>query len=162
MEAFFLEKMNLKSINAPSDGDTAITGARVGMKNGQRVSFIIHMAASTGANVVFSLKQHNASASGTTKALSIDNPYFVKAGAATKFTKVEPTAKTAEYDLSTTFASDAGIVVFEVLSENLDRAGGFNWVSVNAADTGSMVTKLIGILAVVHTLAYLPAYSQDL
>lgn len=158
--AHLLEVANIKSLNFPSDADTAINSSRVSLKNGQRCSLILHFADSTAAVVTASLKQHNAATSGTTKALEIDNPYYHKVGAATEFTKVQPTAKEDEYDLASLLASEPGVVVFEILSEDLDVDNGFAWVSVNLADTTA--AKLTGILAIIRELAYHPGYDQDL
>ena len=145
MEAFLMEKVTLKQVTIPVDLNTAaVTGDRVAMKDFDRVSFVVSLGASTAATASFTLRQHNAATSGTSKDLSVANPYFVKAGAATVFTKVEPVANAAAYDLSTTYAANGGVVVFEVLAEDLDVNNNFGWVSLdildsNAAKLGSVV-----------------------
>lgn len=143
--AFLMEKCQIKSgVAVGTDMNTAaITGARVALKKFDRVAIVIEMGASTGATVQFTLRQHNAATSGTSKNLVIDNKYFKKVGAADIFTQVEPTSAAALYDLSTDYAGAAGIVVFEVLSEQLDVDGGFAFVSVDCAD--SAAAKLISI-----------------
>lgn len=161
-EALLLEKVNMKLLTLPVDGDTAQTGARIKLDTGDRLAFVVSMADSTSSNVVFSLKQHDAASSGTTKALSVDNPYFHKAGAETKFTKVVPGSATDAYDLSTQFASQEGLAIIEVLAEDLDVNNGFLWASLNVADTGSSNTKLLSVLGVVHNLRSTPGYSTDL
>jgi hypothetical protein len=138
MEAFKLEKENIKTVIVPVDLNTAAnTGLRVSMKGYQRVSFIVEMGDSTGATIIFTLRQHNAASGGTSKNVVVDNKYFKKAGAATVFTEVKPTSAAAVYDLSTDFAADPGTVVFEVLAEDLDVNGDFAWVSLDIGDAGA-------------------------
>jgi hypothetical protein len=158
MEKFLAEDKALKIVAGPVDLNTAaVTGARVNMKDQKRCAFVVQMGTSTAATVQFTLRQHNAATSGTSKDLSVENVYYRKSGAATTFTKVEPTVAAATYDLSTTFAADGGIVVFEVLEEDLDANGGFAWVSLDIADSGA--AKLGTVLAVCDG-GYQPAYGE--
>lgn len=161
MEGFLLEKLNIKLANPPVDGNTAaIVGARVSMAKGERVTFLAFLSASTAAVGVFALKQHNAASSGTTKALSIMNPYFYKLGAATVFTKVEPVAAADTYDLSTLLATDGGIVAFECLQEDLDVDNNFSHVSINMDDTTA--AKVVALAYIVHPSKRNPAYNEVL
>lgn len=142
-----LECKNVKLVTAPVDLNTAaVTGDRVDLKGNKKVAFVISMGTSTGATVQFDLKQHNAASSGTSKALSIANVYYKKAGAATSFTKVEPTVEASSYDLSTDFAANGGVVIFEVNEDQLDTNNGFGWVSVDIADSGA--AKLGSVIAI--------------
>lgn len=159
MNAFKMEVENLKVVGGPVDFNTAaITGERVSMKACKRVAFICQMGDSTSAVVEFTLKQHNAASSGTSKALTVMNPYFHKVGAATSFTKVEPTVAASVYTLSTLFADEPGVVVFEVLAEDLDTNNGFAWVSVDVTD--STAAKIGVVLAECRELGYKPGYNQ--
>lgn len=159
MEAFLLEKVNAKLVTLPVDANTAaITGARVSMKGCERIAFVVQMGDSTSALASFALKQHSAASGGTTKALSVANPYFHKKAALTVFTKVEPTVAADTYDLSSIFADDEGVVVFEVLAEDLDVQNDFAWASLDVAD--STAAKLISILAVCTGLKNKPGYGQ--
>lgn len=161
MEAYLLEKYNAKPCVVPVDmNDAAVTGTRFNMKEQDRVAFIFTMGASTSAVVTFALKQHDAASSGTTKALSVDNPYFVKAGAATVWTRTDPASATDTYDLSTTFAAAAGSVVFEVLSEQLDILNGFAWVSITALD--STAAKLCAGFGICGGVRSRPGYNVAL
>jgi len=118
MEAFLMEKANMKQVVLPVDLNTAaVTGARVSMKGCKRVAFLVDMGDSTGATVQCTLRQHDAASAGSSKDLSVANPYFKKAGTATKFTKVEPTVAAAMFDISADFAAQEGLAVFEVLEE---------------------------------------------
>jgi len=159
MEAYLLEKVNMKLVTLPVDGNTAaITGGRVSMKGCERVTFVVQMGDSVGATTIFNLKQHNAATGGTSKALSVANNYFHKKAALTVFTKVDPTVAASAYDLSTTFAADEGTAVFEVKAEDLDVNGDFAWVSVDIDDMAA--AKLVSVLAICHDIGDKPGYSQ--
>ena len=152
-----MEKSNLKQAFAPVDLNTAaITGARVSLKEAKRVAIAISLGSSTGAQVRVTLRQHNAASGGTSKDLEIANRYFHKAGAATSFTEVTPTVDAALYNLDAIFAADGGIVVLEVLAEDLDVNGGFDHISVDIADAGA--AKIGAGIYVLHNLDIKPGY----
>lgn len=147
---------NMKLAHDPVDMNTAaITGARISMAAGSRLAIVCQMGDSVAALVQFTLKQHTLAAGGTTKNLSVDNVYYKKVGAATTFTKVEPTVAAALYDLSADFAAEPGIVVFEVLADQLDTNGGFDFVSVDVADSGA--AKILSTMYVVQEAHFMPA-----
>lgn len=160
MEAFLLEKQVPKTVVGPVNLNTAaVTGARVSMKGRSRVSFICVVGTSSSATAVkFTLRQHNAASSGTSKDLSVANPYFHKVNNATVFTKVEPTVAAAAYDLLALVGDYAAIVVFEVLAEDLDVENGFAWVSVDTDDSGA--DKLGTVLALTSGEKLIPAYGR--
>lgn len=159
MNHLLLEKQSIKLAHLPVDLNTAaITGARISLAKGDRVAVVVQMGTSTAATVQVTLRQHNAATSGTSKNLSVDNPYYHKAAAATVFTKVEPTSAAAVYDVSSIFAADSGILVLEVLAEQLDVDGGFAWFSVDIADSGA--AKLASTAYVLSNVRYMPAYSE--
>lgn len=158
MNKYFMENAQIKAVSVPVDMNTAaITGERVALAKGEKCAIILSMGDSTSAVVEFTLKQHNAASAGTSKALAVANPYFVKAAAATYFTKVQPTTSESVYTLSTTFADEPGIVVFEVKGEDCDSEGGFNWISVDVTD--STAAKILGSVYVLEDLKNLPAYA---
>lgn len=158
--AYLGENKGLKIGVLPADLNTSgATGERVFLKEGKRLAIVVQMGDSTGATAEFTLRQHDAATSGNSKDLSIDNPYFHKAGAATSFTKVEPSAAAATYDLSSIFAAEEGIVVFEVVEDQLDVENGFGYVSVNITDPAA--AKVMGVLYVME-MENKPAYSIDL
>lgn len=159
MEQFLGEAKVLKTVVAPVNLNTATnTGARVSMKNAKRVSFIVGLGAATSATShLFILKQHDAASAGNTKDLSSDNPIFHKVGAATVATKLEVSTAVASNDLHTLLGDNAGIVVFEVLAEQLDVANDYAWVSLVINQPG--VTQLGYVVAEVdHHIK--PAYDQ--
>jgi len=149
MEKFLLEEKSLKQAFLPVDLNTAaVVGGRISLKDAHRVSIVLCMGDSTGATVEVTLKQHDAASGGNSKNLEVANKYYKKAGAATSFSKVEPEVAAAVYNLSSDFAAQEGIVVFEVLPEDLDVSNDFSHLSVNIADSGA--AKIASCLYVVH------------
>lgn len=157
-EALFLEKSIVKSVIDPVNlGTAANTGARIDMSKLKRLTFILVLAGSgnTSAHSI-ALKQHTLASGGTTAALSVDNPYFHKIGAATSFTKVSPTVAADTYDLHAVIGDAAGVVVFEVLQEQLSE--GYGFVSLDIADVGT--THLGAVIAIGHEVTEAPIYSK--
>ncbi len=159
-ENFFMEMANLKQGFLPVDLNTgANTGLRCSVANCKRLVFILQMADSTAAAVTLNFQQHDAASAGNSKALSIANPYYVKADTALHFTRVVPAAVASSFDLATTFGSAEGIAVFEVLAEDLDVENSFTHVSLSlidstAAKVGACLVAFIGTTAN-------PPYGQD-
>ena len=161
MNKYLAELCNFKQAFNPVDLDAAAaTGARVALKAGQKLSVIIQMGDSTAAVVTPSFQQHDAASGGNSKALSIANNYYKKAGSDTSFTKVEVDTAASSFALAADFASQEGIVIFEINTEDLDVNNGFNHVSVNLADTTA--AKIGAALYVVSDLRNQPGYSQDI
>lgn len=159
MEGLLLEKKQVKAVMAPVDLNTAaITGARVAMAKGEKCAVVLSMGASVGATVQVTLKQHDAAVGGTSKVLAVKNPYFKKVNADTIFTKVEPTVAASLYDVSADFAANAGMLVLEVLAEDLDVNGGFTHFSVDIADSGA--AKLGAGVYVLSEMKNVPAYNE--
>lgn len=157
-ENYLLEDSIPKTIISPIDLNAgANTGGRFDMQKFKRVTFICVLAAGTTTTThSIALKQHTVSTAGTPAALSVDNPYFHKIGAATSFTKVTPVAAADTYDLHSALADSASIVVFEVLQENL--TDGYRYVSLDIADTGG--AQLGSVIAIGHNATELPTYSK--
>lgn len=159
MEQFVGEALNIRQVVAPaSAASAALPGDRISTAGQDRVAFLVDFGTSTGAVASVSLLQHNAASAGTSKALAIANPYFKKVNGQAVATKVVPSVAADTYDLSADFAGAAGIVVFEVLSEDLDTNGGFSYVSlqVNASSTA----KVVGVVALGAQTKFKPAYSN--
>lgn len=145
---FLAEGKGLKQAVSPKDlNGAATTGARISLQKGDRLAIAIAVAASAASQVRVTLRQHDAATGGNSKDLVVENPYFHKVGAATVFTKVEPVAPAALYNLDSLLATAAGVVVFEVLAEDLDVNANFNHVSVDLANaTAAKLASAIYVL----------------
>lgn len=156
-EKFLAEEKAIKIVTGPVDLNTgANTGGRVSMVNARRVSFLLLLAAGTSTSAhTLTLKQHDAATAGNSYDLTSDNPYYYKLGAATVFTRVNPGSAVAATDLHSVLADQTGIVIFEVLSEQL--RSDCKWVSLDITDAGG--AQLGTCLAFVETEVG-PAYAQ--
>lgn len=155
MNAFLMEKFQIKAVNVPYDANTPITEARIKLAEGYRCAVVLNMGDSTSAVVTVVLTQHDAASAGTSKALSVDNPYYHKKAGTTYFTKVSPSVAASSYDIASIFADDEGIVVFEVEASQLDINNGFYWFSVDIADTtAAKIISGLYIMAAKHMPAY--------
>jgi hypothetical protein len=156
----FLEECVTKAVSDPVDLNTAaLTGARIKLDKGQKLAVHCHFGDSTAAVVTASFKQHNAASAGTSKAVSLRLPYFKKVGAATAFTKVAPDSAISSLDMAADLAAEPGIVVFEVLPEELDVNNGFAWFSIDFAD--ATAAKLFSGIYIVENANKQAAYSLD-
>jgi hypothetical protein len=165
MESLFLEKNTLKQVALPADLNAApVTGARIKLDKGYRCAVKLSFGDSTGAAVTVSFQQHDAATGGNSKAVNVQTNYYVKAGAATSFTKTEIRPDDAglsdSVDLAAQFGSDEGLVVFEFLPEFLDVQNGFAYLSVNVAD--STAAKVMAGEYIVCGLKQEPAYLEVL
>lgn len=140
-----------KDLNA-----SALVGKRIPLHKFGKVAFVVNMGDSVGAVVTPSFQQHDAAAGGNSKALSIANIYYVKAGAATSFTKVEPTAAASSFALAADFAAQEGVVVFEVWGADLDVENNYAYVSMNMAD--STAAKIVSVTAILGDAKNVPSY----
>jgi len=161
MNKEFLFCENVKMAHLPADLNTApITGARIKMDGCDRVAIMSVMEDSTGAVVQFTLKQHTADTGGSSKVLAVQNAYYHKAGAATSFTKVELSAAQSLFDVSSVFAAQEGILVIEVMPQDLDVEGGYAWLSVDIAD--ATAAKHASTVYIVEESFSKPAYEVAL
>lgn len=157
-EALFLEHSLPKTIIGNVDLNTgANTGERFDMQKFKRVVFLIQLAAGTTTSAhSIALKQHTVASAGTPAALSVDNPYFHKIGAATLFTKVAPSVAADTYDLHALLSNSVAIVAFEVLQEQLTE--GYRYVSLDIADTGG--AQLGSVIAIGFNGTEAPVYGK--
>lgn len=154
-----MDTKNVKVAFSPVDLNTAaITGARISLEGARACLVLLNLGTSlTGAAVQVTLRQHNASSSGTSKDLVIDRPYFHKAAPATVFTKVVPGSAAALKDVSAIFDTAAGLVAIEVREEDLDHNNGFTYFSVDLAD--GAVAKIGSGIYVLDENEFHPSYS---
>jgi len=161
MEGFLSEYKAVKQVGVPADlNASALTGARINLAKNERIAIVVSMGDSTGAVTNFSFQQHDASTGGTSKALTLDNAYYHKVAAATVSTKVVPGAAASSFDLSALFAADEGLVVFEVLAEDLDVSNGFDHISFDIADTTA--AKIVSAVYMTNGSRFQPAYAEAL
>lgn len=157
MEKNLAEEKGLKIGLAPQAiAGAAVAGARIGLEEQHRVAIVVQFAAAA-SDLNVALKQHDAASGGTSKILSISNHYYVKKDAETSFTKVEVDPAADNYDVNP--GNVEGVVVFEVLQEDLDVAGDFSHISVEL--TGTATTRDCSVLYV-GKAELLPAYERDL
>lgn len=155
MEGYISEKMTFKQVAAPADlNGAAVTGARIKVEKGFRVAVVCNFGDSTAAATDFTMQQHDAASGGNSKVLATSNPYFHKVAAATSFTKVD--VDNASNIVPTVLAGDEGILVFEILAEDLDRDNDYSYFSLNVAD--STAAKVMGAVYVLHDVRNVPAY----
>jgi hypothetical protein len=159
MQNQYLAEHSVLKLQGPVDANGGVTGDRINLDVSSRIAIVIQLGSSAASTVEATLRQHDAAAAGNSKDLEVANKYYYKAGAALSFTKVEPTANAALYDLSAEFSTDGGILVLEVAGEDLDVNGGFNHVSVDLASSG--VAKDVAILHVGHASFKKPAFEVE-
>jgi hypothetical protein len=152
------EDYGIKAAFEPVDlNAAAITGARIGLAQGYKVAVIVGFGDSVGATVQITLRQHTAASAGTSADLSVANVYYKKVGAATSFTKVEPSVAAAQYDLSADLAAEPGLVVLEIDGPQLSE--GFTHFSIDLADSGA--AKIV-CATYIMSAKHEPAYSLSL
>lgn len=131
----------------------ANTGKRVCLRNYDGVAFVLFKGAGTGSDdPVFTLKEHNASSSGTSQNLAVISEYLKKSATTLAGTETwTRTTQTAAATLTLTGeATKQGIYVIEVMAPQL--SDGFSYVSIDVADTGSAGAQLGGVLAIPYDL----------
>lgn len=163
----FLDKHNIKKAIGPVDASGAAeVGARVSIKENNKITILVDFGTSaTGALSKVKFLQHTALVGGVSKKLVVKAPYFKKVGAATKFTKVIPTAEVVldtdyEINLSTDLDTASGVVVFEIDDCDLDSNGAFTHISVDLADTVN--AKLVSVVYILGDNDQNPPYSKDI
>jgi len=140
MEGLLMEHNSSKQVALPADLNTAaVTGARINMAKGLKLAVVLSFGDSIAAVVTPSFQQHDAATGGISKALNIQANYYTKIEGETVFTKVairpDDSGLSDSVALASRFANAGGIAVFEFLPEMLDADGGFEYLSVNVADS---------------------------
>lgn len=162
---FFMEHNTIKAAKAPADNAAGVTGERIGLSKTDSVAVIMNMGDSTGGTVVtVSFVQSTANVSGSSKALTLDNPYFHRVTSASTatdgyFTKVPVTTAASSFDLASIFETEPGIVVFEVNGSDLDLDNGYTHFHVVTAATSE--AKIISTLYVCNKPRFLPPYDVE-
>lgn len=130
--------------------------ARMGLNETYKVALIFSVASAAQA-FELNLLQHDAASAGTSKALAISNAYFVKASADSIFTKKEISGVSNIIDAD--LNGSAGVVIVEVLAEDLDRANNFSHIS---AEMVSAVARVSSCEMIGYAMRKRPAYEVAL
>lgn len=139
----------------PVDSQTAaMTGNRVSLRNCGSATIVVFKAAGTANDdPVLDLQQHTASTSGTTADLDTIDHYWIKQEATLDgdetWTRVTQTAA-SEVTLNTTSAESQMLVAIPVHASQL--TDGYDYISLNIADTGSAGAQLISAFYILHDL----------
>lgn len=117
----------------------ANTGNRVRLRDADGVTIVGFLAAGVAAEApTLDVREHNAASAGTSQDLDVVTRYYVKAEATLDgdetWTEVTQTAASEVTDADWDDANQV-LVVIEVEAESL--SDGFQWVSVDIADTGT-------------------------
>lgn len=140
--------INIQTGLAPYDTNAgAGTGLRIHMKDLGGVTIVFYKGAGTGTDVpVLTFQQHTVSSSGSPANLAIIDHWYQKS--ATTLTGSETWSKQTQAASQTVTltgeATKQGIYVFEIEAASL--SDGYQWVSVNIADTGSAGAQLGSVL----------------
>lgn len=138
----------IPSMAGTADVNSDVTGDRVKSSNFDRMYYcLIKPAGSAGDDISFQPLQHTAASSGNSKALPVSR-IFHKVGTLAsvgQFTEVEFSAASSDFDLDAVPAkggavdlaadTNAAVIIVEVVTETLDGANGFKFVSMDHAGT---------------------------
>ena len=155
--------IDIVPVIAPLDLQTARSGDYVSLKNAKGVLFVIFKGAGTdGDDPTFTLKQATDVAGTSEKDAAVITEYFEKEGTLTSvgtWTRVTQSAAATVVPGDPSAQSQAVYCVY-VEADQLDVDGGFDCVTLNAADTGTNA-QLGCVLAILTGLRY-PATPQNL
>lgn len=154
MEAMLAEKHGVKK-GLLQDINGGAVSNYVEMKHSYRVGFIVDLA-SAAEDLDVTLVQAQDEAGTGKKALAIESKYFVKVGADKKFTKKDLVgAQIQDAD----FNGAAGLLLVDVLAENLDLENGFSHVAVEFV---SAAARIACVEIVCHEMKKGAAYLEEL
>ena len=158
----FLGKYDIFPSIIPVDLQTAQTGLRVPIANATWATIVVFKAAGTaGDDPTFDVQQATALTGGTIKDLDQVTAYYLKAEATLEgdeaWTRTTQTAASEVIDPggATTSAEEQQILVIEVNPATFDISGGFKFLSINCADTGT--NAQLGCALVILRRAYAAA-----
>lgn len=159
---YFLEHNTVK-LGYQGDFETAKTGARISMKNVDKVTVLVAVGAGTlTSNLKVSLQQHDAASAGNSKALTVNNTYYYKTNVQDVFTKVKnqvPETEFSDVEVAA-LATAAGILAIDVNAEDLDVDGKFFAISADLSAAGAARTATV--LYIAGGLAYGPAFEHSI
>ena len=155
----FLGEYDIFPSIIPVDLQVAQTGLRVPIANASWATIVVFKAAGTaGDDPTFDVQQATALTGGTIKDLDQVAIYYLKAEATLEGDEawVRETQAAASEIVDpggdTTSAEEQQIIVIEVDPATFDIAGGFKFLSINCADTGT--NAQLGCALVILRRAY--------
>ena len=154
MEKLFAEGNLIKSGGIPKDTNASpLVGERIAMSESYRMAIIVEFDAGA-TDLAIAFQQHDAASAGNSKAIVIANPVYEKLDTATKFSETS-------IWLDASANAVRGIVVFELLSEELDRANGYGFISCDVT-AAAAVAKVVSMKYISANPRLEPAYSVDI
>lgn len=154
MEAMLAEKHGIKKLLG-ADVNGGVTSGYIEMKHSHRVGIIVDAPAAAEQLDLSFVQAQDSSGTGA-KALSVETKYFVKVGADLKFTKKDIVGSQIQ---DADFNGAAGLLVVDILAEDLDVNNGFGHVAVSL--TGG-VARVVDVKAVAHEMKKGAAYLEEL
>ena len=130
-----------------ADTEAALTGLRCHMKNYGGIAVVgFFGAVSAGTDTfVMDIQQSDAATGGNTKDLDSVTQWFIKSettlDADEQWTRVTQSAASEISMTGATYSATQVLVVAQIDADDLDVAGGYEWVSVVQADPGSGGTR---------------------
>lgn len=149
----FLGRFDIVEMLPPYDSQSgAQTADRIHLRNAKHLTLVYHKAAGVaGDDPTVTLLQANAVTGGTTKALTFTKIYRKEAVGLTAVTNWTKTTQAAANTYTNATSAESNAVwVIEIDPASLDQAGGFEWVTVTIADTGSAGTQPNSMLAIIE------------
>ncbi len=149
MECLFAECTGLKMGGVPASlAGAAFTGARIGLADMERVAVVVAFN-DVAEDMAITFQEHDAASAGNSKTIVPTKPVFVKLDAETSFTEEAFAAADGN--------GASGVVVYEFIAEELDRANDYTHISANIASvTGA---KVISVTYVSHAMKRKPAHT---
>lgn len=145
-------------IAPPAATNGVVTGQRIHLKNATGITIVlIAGVASAGDDLQIDVQQHDAASAGNSKDLDVVTVAHLKDALAMANTETWTSitqSAASEVAIAASYNTDIhqNILVVEVQSTDLDRANGYEWVSVNVPDlgTGDKTLTVIGITTGLH------------
>jgi hypothetical protein len=134
----------------------AITGKRVHLKNAAAVTILVFKEPGTaGEDPTFTLQEHSAASSGTSQNLAVITHYYYKKNGSGSLAGTETWTKATQAAAATvtdaTWGESGVLLAIEVNATQL--SDGFEWVSLNSADTGATAGDFASCVYLLHDLA---------
>ncbi len=160
--AFFAEGVGIKQ-GYQGSFQTAQETTRLNMAGKIRVAILFMLGAGVATNdFEVTLRQHKLAAGGDSKNLAVNNPVFYRVGeTGAALLKADAGLGIGDDQAAYTIAdleTSAGLVVVEVLAEELDINNDFKFISAQLGAAGA--ARQVNAIYLAHEMSYGPAYEQ--